>query len=466
MEPLSSQDVLRVVSGIPSRELRPAFESISTDTRSIDPHSLFVALKGERFDAHDFLGQAAAAGAAAAIVDRDVPSPPLPTIRVADTGRALLALGAFHRSRLRAKVIAITGSNGKTTTKELTARALSPRYKVVKSPASFNNFVGVPLTLFQADARTDVVVLEVGTNAPGEIATLAKVARPDAAIVTTIAAAHLEGLGSLEGVAQEKGSLIEHLRPGGFAVLNADEEHSIDALKKRAPIGSSRVVTVGVRRRADYMATMPACDLDRIAYHLNGRDKVRLPLLGCHNLYNSLFAIAAAVELGVAVEAACASFREFEGPPMRLKKHRVGTWLVIDDAYNANPGSMKAAIKTLATLQVTGRRVVVLGDMLELGAASAELHREVGQQLSCAPFDIVAAVGESANELLVGAAERGVDASKLFAYRDSAQCARELPNMLRDGDTVLVKGSRRVGLERVVKTLVERAAARVAGAET
>lgn len=151
---------------------------------------------------------------------------------------------------------------------------------------------------------------------------------------------------------------------------------------------------------------------------------------------------------------------------MRLKKHRVGTWLVIDDAYNANPGSMKAAIKTLATLQVTGRRVVVLGDMLELGAASAELHREVGQQLSCAPFDIVAAVGESANELLAGAAERGVDASKLFAYRDSAQCARELPNMLRDGDTVLVKGSRRVGLERVVKTLVERAAARVAGAET
>jgi UDP-N-acetylmuramoyl-tripeptide--D-alanyl-D-alanine ligase len=455
VEPLSRVDICAATGAIASADAPEIVESISTDTRTACTRGLYVALKGERFDGHDFLADAARQGAVAALVDRDLPNSPLPTFRVADVGRALLALAAFYRQRLRAKVVAVTGSNGKTTTKDLTARALSPRFRVVRSPSSFNNFVGVPLTLFAADDSTDVVVLEVGTNAPGEIATLGAVARPDAAIITTIAAAHLEGLGSIEGVLAEKGSLLEYLRPNGFAVLNADEEHSIDALKART---RHRSVTVGVRRRANYVATMPACDLDRIAFHLNGRDKVRLPLLGCHNLYNSLFALAVAIEFGVAPEAACASLRDFEGPPMRLKKSRVGNWLVIDDAYNANPGSMKAAIKTLATLAVAGRRVIVLGDMLELGAASEAMHREVGHQLSCGEFDLVVGVGDRAPAILDGARERGLDAARLRSYPDSAACARELPKLLAPGDTILIKGSRRVGLERVVKTLAEAAA--------
>lgn len=455
MEPLSRDELIRATGAVPIGAVPAVIERISTDTRRGCERGLFVALRGERFDAHEFLPAAAVAGAAVALVDREVPNSALPTLRVADVGRALLDIAAYYRSRLRAKVVAITGSNGKTTTKDLTARALSPRFRVVRSPSSFNNFVGVPITLFEADSSTDVVVLEVGTNAPGEIATLARVARPDVAMITTVAPAHLEGLGSLEGVLQEKGSLLDFLKPNGFAVLNSDEEHSIGALSNRA---TSRVVTVGVRRRATYVATMPACDLDRIAYHLNGRDKVRVPLLGCHNLYNSLFALATAVELGVAVEAACASMRDFEGPPMRLKKTRIGPWLVIDDAYNANPGSMKAAIKTLATLPVSGRRVIVLGDMLELGTESAALHREVGRQLSCGEFDLVVGVGQSAIEILEGARERGVDPKRLRAFRDSIECAKEIRSLLVDGDTVLVKGSRRVGLEHVVNTLAESAA--------
>ncbi len=455
MEPLKLDDVLGATGAAPIGELPSSITGVSTDTRAIERGALFVALKGERFDAHDFLQEAKDRGASCALVEREVPNSPLPLLRVADSMRALLALGGLHRSRLRAKVVAITGSNGKTTTKDLTARTVSPRYRVVRSPSSFNNFIGVPLTLFSADETTDVVVLEVGTNAPGEIAAIGRVARPDVAIITTIAPAHLEGLGSLEGVLAEKSSLLDHLRPTGFAVLNADEEHSIEPLRARA---KNRVVTVGVRKRADYVATMPACDVDRIAYHLNGRDKVRVPLLGCHNLYNSLFALAVAVELGVSVEAACAALRDFEGPPMRLKKQRLGSWLVIDDAYNANPGSMKAAIKTLATLPVEGRRVIVLGDMLELGAASEEMHRDVGRQLSCAPFDLVVAVGAGAKAILDGARERGVESARMRAYRDSADCARELPRLLLPGDTILVKGSRRIGLERVVKTMADVAA--------
>jgi UDP-N-acetylmuramoyl-tripeptide--D-alanyl-D-alanine ligase len=458
VEPLSGSDVLAALAVSQQGALPAAFAGVSTDTRSLRGGELFVALRGDRFDGHAFLAAAAAAGAAAAVVDCEIANPPLPLIRVQDSGKALLALARFHRRRLRAKVIAVTGSNGKTTTKDLIAHVLATRHRVVKSPSSFNNFVGVPLTLFAASQDTDFVVAEIGTNAPGEIATLAAVAEPDAAIVTTVAAAHLEGLGSIEGVLREKGALLEHLRPGGFAVLNADEELSFGSLAARVPAGR-RVVTVGVRKRADRMATMPVCDFDRIAYHLNGRETVRLPLLGCHNLYNSLFALAVAIELGVDAERACLALRDFEGPPMRLAKRRAGDLVLIDDAYNANPGSMKAAIKTLAMLPVTGRRVLVLGDMLELGEHALRLHREIGQELSCGEFALVAAVGSMARQILEGARERGLDDDRLVAYADAEECAKALPSRLRSGDVVLIKGSRRVGLERVVKRLADAAAA-------
>jgi UDP-N-acetylmuramoyl-tripeptide--D-alanyl-D-alanine ligase len=306
----------------------------------------------------------------------------------------------------------------------------------------------VPFTLFLADRNTDAVVLEVGTNHPGEIATLAAVAKPDVAVVTNVAAAHLEGLKTVEGVLEEKGSLLDHVAPLGFCVLNRDDDRSIDALSARA---KCRVKTYGVRRRADYMATMPLCDLERIAFHLNGSVKVRVPMLGCHNLYNALAALAVAIELGVPAEAAAAELRTFEGPPMRLVKRRRGDCLIIDDTYNANPGSMVAAIKTFASLPVPGRRVVVLGDMAELGESSRELHREVGHSLSCGTFDLVCAVGNEAAAILQGAEERGLARTSLVHYATVEQCVADLPGRLRTDDALLVKGSRRMGMERVVE---------------
>lgn len=453
MEPLKAADVISATRGAASGGLPAEFRGVSTDTRTIAAGDLFVALSGERFEGHRFLTEALARGAAAAIVDRDVPGPaPLPLIRVADTGRALLDLGRFQRSRLRAKVVAITGSNGKTTTKELAREALAARFRVVASPKSFNNFVGVPLTLFMADASTEVVVLEVGTNHPGEIATIAEVARPDVAVITNVAAAHLEGLGSLAGVLEEKGSLLDYVAPGGFAVLNGDDDASIDALRLRA---KCRVVVTGVRRRADYVATMAVCDLERIAFHLNGKDSVRIPLLGCHNLYNALAALAVAVELGVPIEAAARRLRTFEGPPSRLKKHQRGERLVIDDAYNANPGSMKAAIKTFAALDVPGRKILVLGDMAELGSESESLHREVGGSISCGTFALVAAVGARAAAIVDGARQHGLDEARIARFADAESCAAKLPARLLQNDAVLVKGSRAMGLERVVKAILD-----------
>ncbi|MFG0318795.1 MAG: UDP-N-acetylmuramoyl-tripeptide--D-alanyl-D-alanine ligase, partial [Planctomycetota bacterium JB042] len=372
MEPQLTAEVAAAIGGTAIGRLPETVAGVSTDTRALAAGELFVALRGESFDGHAFLERAAEAGAAAAVVDRDVDAPPLPLIRVADTGVALLDLARWVRGRLRAKVVAITGTNGKTTTKDLVAKALAARHRVVSSPKSFNNFVGVPLTLFLADRETDVVVLEIGTNHPGEIATLGDVARPDVAAVTNVSEAHLEGLGSLEGVLEEKASLLDHVAEGGVTVLCRDEP-SYDFLRERA---RGRVVSTGVKRRADYVATMPHCDFERIGFHVNGQDRVRVPMIGCHNLYNALMAIAVAAELDVAVADASHALRDFEGPPMRLTRRRSGDRLVVDDAYNANPGSTKAAIKTFASIAAPGRKVLVLGDMLELGSGAARRDRK------------------------------------------------------------------------------------------
>jgi UDP-N-acetylmuramoyl-tripeptide--D-alanyl-D-alanine ligase len=242
--------------------------------------------------------------------------------------------------------------------------------------------------------------------------------------------------------------------------LNQDDDASFETLRARA---RCKTVTTGVRRRADYMATMPHCDLDRVAFHLNGKTRARVPLIGCHNLYNVLTALAVAAELGVDLEAAVAALRTFEGPPGRLKKHRAGAWLVVDDAYNANPGSMTAAIKTFASLPVAGRRILVLGDMAELGVGSLRMHREVGTATSCGQFDLLVTVGEDSIALQEGAIERGMPRENTLHVVDADSAAREVLARLRKDDAILVKASRKTGLDRVVNALLN--AARTASSE-
>jgi UDP-N-acetylmuramoyl-tripeptide--D-alanyl-D-alanine ligase len=435
---------------------------VSTDTRRIARGSLFVALRGERFDGHDFLAEAARSGARAALVDRPIAADRghgLLQVRVADTRRALGELARFHALRCGARRAAITGSNGKTTTKELLRAAFAAAGPTVASEKSFNNEIGLPLTLLTIEADTRYAVLEMGTNRPGEIARLAELGRPELAILTNCAPAHVEFLHDLAGVVREKGALIEALPADGVAVLNADDP-ALPTLRART---RARVVTFGVRRPADFRAVDIRFDLSRLVYRLRGQ-RVFVPLGGCHNVYNSLAALAAAEAFGMPLADAIDALREAEGPPMRLVPMEVGGITLLDDTYNANPGSVEAAFRTLAAAPLKGRRVVVLGDMLELGVHAAELHCRAGELVSLLSDVLLVAAGQHAADVARGAASRGADPSRVVTCANAQAAAAIVPALIEAGDTVLVKGSRGMAMEQVVAAIQGRFGARVAAA--
>jgi UDP-N-acetylmuramoyl-tripeptide--D-alanyl-D-alanine ligase len=431
-------------------------DGVSTDTRALREGSLFVALQGPRFDAHEFLRQAQKQGARAALVSKPLPPDevaPLVQIRVADTRVALRELAGHHARRHRARRIAVTGSNGKTTTKDLLASALRIDGATVASPRSYNNEIGVPLTLLQIEESTRFAAIEIGSNGPGQVAELAALAAPEVGIITNCSAAHLEHLHDLEGVVEEKGALIESLPQDGVAVLNVDDPN-FDKLRERAPCP---VVTFGVRQRADFRAIDIRFDLRRMTYRME-RDRVFLPLGGCHNVYNSLAAMAAASVLGVERARVIRGLRELEGPPMRLSPIRTPRWFLLDDTYNANPGSVEAAFRTLAAVNVPGRRIAVLGDMLELGDQAGALHQRCGSLVSLTDLALLIAVGEHAQDVREGALAKGFSADRIRTFSSADEAARELPQLLQEKDTVLVKGSRAMEMEQVVEAL-ERAGA-------
>jgi UDP-N-acetylmuramoyl-tripeptide--D-alanyl-D-alanine ligase len=443
---------------------------VATDSRSIPPGSLFVALRGERFDGHDFLELAARGGARAALVDR--PQPPeriaalaragLALLEVDDARRAFGRVARWHALRCPARRAAVTGSNGKTTTKELLRCALAAVGPTVASAKSFNNDVGVPLTLLEIEPATRFAVLEMGTNHPGEIARLADLGRPEVGIVTNCSHSHVEHLGDLAGVVKEKGALVEALPAHGVAILNADDAAFLE-LRTRT---RARVVSFGIRRPADWRAVDIRFDFRRLVYKLRGQ-RVYVPLGGCHNVYNSLAALAAADAMGVPLHDAITSLRNVEPPPMRLRPQKLAGVTLLDDTYNANPGSVEAALRTLAATAAKGRRVVVLGDMLELGSHSTMLHGKCGELMSLVPDALLIAAGPHAQDLAAGALRRGLDPARITTCVDGAAAALLVPGLVQRGDVVLVKGSRGMEMERVVRAL-ERSlapeAAQVAGA--
>jgi UDP-N-acetylmuramoyl-tripeptide--D-alanyl-D-alanine ligase len=435
-----------------------ALAGVATDTREVARGSLFVALRGERFDAHDFLEDAARSGARAALVDRPLPPERMASLAAAgmtlvevdDSRRAFGRLGRWHASRCNARRVAVTGSNGKTTTKELLRAALQPAGATVASPKSFNNDVGLPLTLLAIEPATRFAVLELGTNHPGEIAALADLARPEVGIVTNCSHSHVEFLGDLDGVIREKGALLEALPAHGVAVLNADDPAAV-SLRART---RARVVTFGIRRPADFRAVDIRFDFRRLVFRLRGQ-RTYVPLGGCHNVGNALAAIAAADALGVPVASAIAAIRSVAAPPMRLAPLRLDGVTLIDDTYNANPGSVEAALRTLAAMKppADGRRIVVLGDMLELGAQAAALHTKCGELMSLLPDAWLLAAGRHAFDVAAGAAARGLPPDRILTCADGAAAAALAVPMLRRGDLVLVKGSRGMQMERVVRAI-------------
>ncbi|MGE0710509.1 MAG: UDP-N-acetylmuramoyl-tripeptide--D-alanyl-D-alanine ligase [Planctomycetota bacterium] len=428
---------------------------VSTDTRTIQAGDVFFALSGDSFDGSRFLEQAFARGAVAAVVACDAEwAGEQPLLRVASTRQALLDFARSYRDELGYLVVAVTGSAGKTTTKDLIHHLLQGERRAVKAVKSFNNEVGVPLTLLAADATTEVVVVELGTSGPGEIARLAAVARPDVAVITCIGSSHLEGLGGVEGVAREKLSLLEHLLPGGAAALNVDDPR----LRAAVPGLRARGVPVtgcGLSAGAELSGT-PAgggAGAWQVTTRVCGEPgpALELPLPGDHFVRDALLALAACARLGVPTERAARALPSFAPAAGRLALSEVGGVTLIDDTYNANPESVAAALDALAALRAPEQRVVVLGAMLELGAASEELHRAVGARVAALGAARLVVVGPEAEAIAQGAVARGFPPEQALAASDCEEAARLAVAAAAPGAAVLFKASRGARLERALE---------------
>lgn len=424
------------------------FRRVVTDTRVIEEGDLYVALRGPKFDGNDFVGEAYAKGAAGAVVSRITrPSEGKALFQVNDTLEGLVNLGACNRGRFHGPLFAVTGSSGKTTTKDMLARILSGRFRTHSAKKSFNNHVGVSLTLLALEEEHEAAVIEIGTNAPGEVSALAKVVRPGVGIVTTVGRAHLEGFGSLEGVAREKSGMLDGIVEGGTLIVNADNEHT----RKMGSRFHGKVVTFGKSKDADYRVSNVRSAARGISFDVSGV-KVKVPVLGKHNAMNAAAAIAAAGAAGMGISEASERLARYEPRGMRLEVSRLGGITILNDAYNANPDSMEAAIGTLESYPAKGRRIALLGDMKELGSASASEHRALGEAAAKSKIDVLAAVGpESAR---TAEAARAAGGKVLVKHFDNGRdAAVYLSRELEYGDVVLAKGSRPMRLEESVELI-------------
>lgn len=433
---------------------------VSIDSRNLLPGEVFFALKGPNFDGHAFAAAAADKGATAIVGERQLELPPGwsgAVIQVADTLQAYGGLARFHRQRFTLPVIGITGSNGKTTTKELIAAVLREKYNVVKSEKNYNNEIGLPQTLFKIDSTTQAVVVEMGMRGKGQIAYLAELAQPTIGVITNIGVTHLELLGSQAAIAQAKGELIEGLPPSGLAVLNGDDPLVVPMAKQFA--GESLLYHLddpdrhGTPESALYVVGLTTTgEHERVTVDGRwGKFEFTLPLLGRHNVANALAAITVGLALGLTQDEVVRGIRQVDAIENRLRKIEVGGITVLDDTYNASPPSVLAALDVLQNLKNPGRKIAVLGDMLELGAITEEAHHQIGEEVAAHGCAALFAYGPSSVATKEGAARKGVDA-RHFASKD--ELGAELLAYLSPGDAVLVKGSRGMAMETLVEMVI------------
>jgi UDP-N-acetylmuramoyl-tripeptide--D-alanyl-D-alanine ligase len=425
-------------------------DKLSTDSRTLKPGELFVALRGENFDGHNFVQAAAKTSAAGAIVESNwrgkVPET-FALVRAKDTLQAYQQLAANYRKSLALKVVAITGSNGKTSTKDFTASVLARRFRVTKTEGNFNNHVGMPRTVLDATSQDEVAVWEIGMNHPGEVAVLSKIAAPDVAIITNIGVAHIEFMGSREAIADEKGALVEAVSVGGTVILNADDPFSARiAARARAKVVLAGA-TDGTIRAAEISQSEDGTEFTILeGAH---RCRAQLPVPGLHMVQNALLAVAAGRVFGVSLEECAAGLVAAPLAKARLQIKKIGGVEFIDDSYNANPDSMKAALRTLAELPAEGKRIAIFGEMRELGAESERGHREVGETAATLKIDQLIAIGNMAAEIAHGAKDAGLKNTAIV--ESTAEAAQLLGEIAAPGDLVLVKGSRLARTERVIE---------------
>lgn len=455
---LTITDILRETQGILVRgDEGRSVQGVATDSRTLLPGNLFIALRGEKFDGHRYLDQALAKGAGALLVHQDDGDERrgIPVILVPDTLTALGDLAHAWRKRFSMPVLAITGSSGKTTTKEMTAAILSQRKNILKTEGNYNNLIGLPFTLFRLQKDHEAAIVELGTNRPGEIARLTQITAPDMAAVTNIGPAHLEGFGSLEGVAKEKGDIFRYMPAGGTMIMNGDDTYSRDF-----PVHTAkRCLTFGLAAHADVSASdLDHLGADGIRFTLNimgaSRD-VRLAVTGQHNVKNALAAAALAWAAGSTMDEIVEGLAAFKPISGRMEIIPLGNGaFLVNDTYNANPASVREALSALRDLRGRGQGVAVLGDMLELGHEAENRHREIGGLLADTGVSRAYLRGRFSQATAAGALNRGMAEDRITIFDKPAEILTELLAQVDAGDWILVKGSRGSKMEDIANGIV------------
>jgi len=454
MKPLSIAQIAHATGGRLSGEPTLAVSSVVIDSQQAGPDSLFVPQIGQRVDAHDYIASAVEHGAVAAVVSR----PPTPLtklttwVEVPDTRRALQDIARYHRLRFSFPLITVTGSVGKTSTKDMIAAALASRWQVAKTAGNMNSQVGLPLSLLTLDDGDQAGVFELGMSEFGEIAELSLIARPDIGVITNIGISHIEQLGSQENILREKLSVGAGMSESGIMVLKGDDpllapQH--DHLPQKA-------VFFGMANWCDYRAEELVSDRSGVSFILvcaSGRQPVSLPVPGRHHVYNALAALAVADLCGIELDAAAGALANFHGEKMRLQIIDCGSIHIIDDTYNASPDSMRAALAVLADLKPTGRRIAVLADMFELGALSEQSHYDLGKTVADLGIDCLLTVGERAAGIADGAMAAS-GSTLVESFPGNHEAVARLQELLTPGDAVLVKGSRGMHTEEIVSGII------------
>lgn len=437
--------------GLPQMQAQATLADVCTDTRKIQPGSLFVCLRGERFDGHSFASQAAQLGAAALLVDHPVDAD-VPQLVVTDTGKALLQLAGWYRRRFQLPVVGLTGSVGKTTTKEFIALVLGAKYNTLKTQGNLNNEIGVPQMLFRLEDSHTAAVIEMGMNHFGEISRLTRAVAPTVGLITNIGVSHIENLGSRAGILQAKLEILEGMAPDAPLIVNMDND-----MLRTVKLGDRPLLTFAIDdQSADFTATDIAeqgSTTTFTVHHSTFTQPVTIPTVGIHNVYNALAAMAVGYVTGVNPAVAASALANYVPAGMRQNLVQVGGVQVIEDCYNASPDSMRAALQTLGKLPVHCR-YAVLGAMLELGDYAKEAHTQVGKMAAENGIDGVLAYGADAAYIVDAAKQAGLENARLFDTKEAL--AQSLAQQVQPGDGVLFKGSRGMHLEDVMHTVYER----------
>lgn len=456
METLKCKEIIKAVDGkLLSGSLEAEFSNITTDSRSVKNGDFFIPLEGEKFDGHDYVFSSFERGASGCFTHKDKKGiDGKIVIKVEDTLVALRKLSSYYRQMFDIPFVGITGSVGKTSSKDMVSGVLSKKYNVLKTQGNFNNEIGVPLTVFNLESSHEAAVVEMGMSGFGEISRLTSIVKPDIAIITNIGLSHIEKLGSRQNILKAKMEILEGLKDKGMVILNGDD-NLLNGLKD---LLKYRTVFYGMEDGLDYQAYNISSQGEtgtnfEIAIG-NSNYKVHVPVPGIHNIHNALAAIATGIELKIPINDIIESIGEFLPGKMRLNIIDLNGIKIINDAYNASPQSMEAAINVLKDVAIgNNRTIAVLGDMLELGDISVKAHREVGKYAVSKEVSYIVAVGENGKDIVEGAIEAGAVKERVLHFKDNSEAGKFLINFTKPGDVLVVKGSRGMKMEEIVNLL-------------